>query len=155
VRGIANSKSSILMQELVCGRWSVCGHPKAIEIRRHRALKLSLWYGNDMGDLRMGGQVNCQKSEHNRSWRRPYNVLAEATHGEIVVRRQDFCGVIDLLLSWRENVGRKRGRRGGECRGKFQVLRQGERAEAMKLQKIGVDGLLIKIAESEGLWVDA
>ncbi|RRT35555.1 hypothetical protein B296_00038910 [Ensete ventricosum] len=35
-------------------------------------------------------------------------------------RRQDFRGVIDLLLSWRESIGRKRDRGGGECKGKLQ-----------------------------------
>ncbi|RZS23793.1 hypothetical protein BHM03_00056774 [Ensete ventricosum] len=30
-----------------------------------------------------------------------------------------------------------------------------DRAEAKKLHKIDIDGLLIKIAECEGLWVDA
>ncbi|RRT54073.1 hypothetical protein B296_00030845 [Ensete ventricosum] len=70
-------------------------------------------------------------------------------------RRRDFCGVIDPLLSWRERIGRKRGRGGGECKDKLQVPRQGERAETKELHKTGVDGLLIKIAESEGLRVDA
>ncbi|RWW73955.1 hypothetical protein BHE74_00018120 [Ensete ventricosum] len=42
VRGIANSKNFVLMQGLVCGLWSVRGHPKVIETWRHRALKLSL-----------------------------------------------------------------------------------------------------------------
>ncbi|RWW21147.1 hypothetical protein BHE74_00004222 [Ensete ventricosum] len=73
----------------------------------------------------------------------------------MVPQRQDFRGVIDPLLSWRESVGRKRGRGGGECRGKLQVPRQGGRVEAMELHKIGVDELLIKIAESEGLRVYA
>ncbi|RWW18067.1 hypothetical protein GW17_00017968 [Ensete ventricosum] len=47
-----------------------------------------------------------------------------------------------------EYVSRERGRGGGECRGKLQVLGQGRRAEAKELHKIGVNGLLIKIAES-------
>ncbi|RWW64244.1 hypothetical protein BHE74_00028532 [Ensete ventricosum] len=38
---------------------------------------------------------------------------------------------------------------------KLQVPRQGEMVEANELYKIGVDELLIKIAESEGLRVDA
>ncbi|RWV85378.1 hypothetical protein GW17_00052835 [Ensete ventricosum] len=70
-------------------------------------------------------------------------------------RRQDFRGVIYPLLSWRESIGRKRGLGGGECKGKLQVPRQGGRAEAKELHKIGIDGLLIKIAEREGLRVDA
>ncbi|RRT31707.1 hypothetical protein B296_00057971 [Ensete ventricosum] len=121
----------------------------------------------------------------NRRWRRPYEVLAEAIHGEVVRRvfrvyaskltsdeslghqhmvavyhrgrsliRRDFRGVINPLLSWRESIGHKRGRGGGECKGKLQVPRQGGRAEAKELHKTGVDGLLIKIAESEGLRVD-
>ncbi|RWW63252.1 hypothetical protein BHE74_00029570 [Ensete ventricosum] len=70
-------------------------------------------------------------------------------------KRRDFHGVIDPLLSWREIIGRKRDRRGGECRGKLQVPRQDERAETKELYKTGVDEFLIKIAESEGLRVDA
>ncbi|RZR84990.1 hypothetical protein BHM03_00011911 [Ensete ventricosum] len=70
-------------------------------------------------------------------------------------QRWDFHGVIDPLLSWRESVGHKRGREGAECRGKLQVPRQGRRAKAKELHKTGVDGLPIKIAESEGLRVNA
>ncbi|RWV77678.1 hypothetical protein GW17_00061460 [Ensete ventricosum] len=39
VRGIANSKNSVLMQGLVYGRWSICDHPKATGTRHHGALK--------------------------------------------------------------------------------------------------------------------
>ncbi|RWW36717.1 hypothetical protein BHE74_00058238 [Ensete ventricosum] len=70
-------------------------------------------------------------------------------------RRWDFRGVIDPLLSWRESIGRKRGRGGGECISKLQVPRQGRRAEAKELHKTSVDGLLIKITRNEGLRVDA
>ncbi|RWW55055.1 hypothetical protein BHE74_00038333 [Ensete ventricosum] len=73
----------------------------------------------------------------------------------MVLQRWDFRGVIDPLLSWRESIGRKRGRGGGEYKDKLQVSRLGRRAEAKELHKTGVDGLLIKIAECEGLWVDA
>ncbi|RWW49751.1 hypothetical protein BHE74_00044039 [Ensete ventricosum] len=66
-------------------------------------------------------------------------------------RRRDFRRVIDPLLLWRESIGRKRGRGGGECKDKLQVPRHGRSAEAKKLHKTNVDGLLIKIAESEGL----
>ncbi|RWW64653.1 hypothetical protein BHE74_00028091 [Ensete ventricosum] len=68
---------------------------------------------------------------------------------------RDFRGVIDPLLSWRESIGRKRDRGGGKYRGTLQVPRQDRRAEAKELHKIDVDGLLIKIAQSEGLRVDA
>ncbi|RZS22591.1 hypothetical protein BHM03_00055391 [Ensete ventricosum] len=77
------------------------------------------------------------------------------------MQRRDFRGVIDPLLSWRESIGRKRGQGGGKCKGKLQVPRQGGRerqggrAEAKELHKAGVDGLLIKRAESEGLRLDA
>ncbi|RWW50906.1 hypothetical protein BHE74_00042799 [Ensete ventricosum] len=73
----------------------------------------------------------------------------------MVPERQDFRGVIDPLLSQRESVGRKRDGGCREYRGKLQVSRQDGRAETKELHKIGVDGLLIKIAESEGLRVDA
>ncbi|RZR73720.1 hypothetical protein BHM03_00027332 [Ensete ventricosum] len=71
----------------------------------------------------------------------------------IVLRRRDFRGVIDPLLSWRESVGCKRGREGGECRGKLQVPRQDGMVEAKELHKTGVDGLLIKIAKKVGAGV--
>ncbi|RWW45774.1 hypothetical protein BHE74_00048357 [Ensete ventricosum] len=70
-------------------------------------------------------------------------------------QRRDFRGVIDPLLSCRESIGRKRDRGGVECRGKLPIPRQGGRVEAKELHKTSVDGLLIKIAESEGLRVDA
>ncbi|RWW81148.1 hypothetical protein BHE74_00010486 [Ensete ventricosum] len=73
----------------------------------------------------------------------------------IVPQRRDFRGVLDPLLSWRESVGRKMGQGGGECKGKLQAPRQGRRAEAKELHKTSVDGLLIKIIESEGLQIDA
>ncbi|RZS12330.1 hypothetical protein BHM03_00043749 [Ensete ventricosum] len=34
-------------------------------------------------------------------------------------QKRDFRGVIDPLLSWRESIGRKIGRGGGECKGKL------------------------------------
>ncbi|RWW56065.1 hypothetical protein BHE74_00037239 [Ensete ventricosum] len=72
----------------------------------------------------------------------------------MVPQRRDFRGVIDPLLSWRESVGCERSQ-GGECRSKLQVPGQGFRVEARELHKTDVNGLLIKIAESGGLWVDA
>ncbi|RRT52278.1 hypothetical protein B296_00022194 [Ensete ventricosum] len=53
VRGIANSKNLVLMQGLVCGRWSVRGHPKATGTQRHGALKLSLRHGMDMSVIQL------------------------------------------------------------------------------------------------------
>ncbi|RWW26214.1 hypothetical protein GW17_00009410 [Ensete ventricosum] len=70
------------------------------------------------------------------------------------MQRRNYRGVINPLLSLRESIGHKRGRGGGEYKGKLQVPRQGGRAEAKKLHKTSVDGLLLKIAESEGLRVD-
>ncbi|RRT49191.1 hypothetical protein B296_00027346 [Ensete ventricosum] len=55
----------------------------------------------------------------------------------------------------KENADRKTGLGGGECRGKLQVPRQDGRVEAKELHKTGADELLIKIAESEGLRIDA
>ncbi|RZS26762.1 hypothetical protein BHM03_00060152 [Ensete ventricosum] len=80
--------------------------------------------------------------------------LREPSKSEDKAER-DFCGVINRLLSWRESIGRKRDRGGEKCRGKLQVPGQGERTKAKKLHKTDVDGLLIKIAESKGLRVDA
>ncbi|RZR77784.1 hypothetical protein BHM03_00002974 [Ensete ventricosum] len=76
---------------------------------------------------------------------------AEAMGLAVLWYRRDGTSVESL----RESVGRKRGRGGEECRGKLQVPKQGGRAEAKELHKIGIDGLLIKIAESEGFQVEA
>ncbi|RWW12109.1 hypothetical protein BHE74_00015460 [Ensete ventricosum] len=65
----------------------------------------------------------------------------------MVPQKRDLRGVIDPLLSWRESVGRERGRGGEECKGKLQVSGQGRRAEAKELYKTGVNERLIKIAE--------
>ncbi|RWW89013.1 hypothetical protein BHE74_00002091 [Ensete ventricosum] len=46
----------------------------------------------------------CQRSERNRRRWRPYDMLAEVTHGEI---RRDFRGAIDPLLSWMERSAEK------------------------------------------------
>ncbi|RWW89193.1 hypothetical protein BHE74_00001831 [Ensete ventricosum] len=54
-----------------------------------------------------------------------------------------------------DKANHKRDRGGEKCRGKLQVPRQDGRAEAKELHKTDVDGFLIKIFESEGLWVDA
>ncbi|RZR80598.1 hypothetical protein BHM03_00006652 [Ensete ventricosum] len=122
-------------------------------------------------------------SECNQRWRRPYDVNSESHGGDLIIQRydgvtreldysnsyirlreldkledkaeRDFRGVIDPLLLCRESVGRKKGRGAREYRGKLQVLRQDGRAEAKELHKTDVDGLLIKIAESERLQVDA
>ncbi|RZR74882.1 hypothetical protein BHM03_00045488 [Ensete ventricosum] len=40
----------------------------------------------------------------NRRWRRPYDVLAEATHGEVVVRRRVFRVCASKLASY-ESLG--------------------------------------------------
>ena len=52
VRGIANSKNSVLIHGLVYGRWNVHGHPKATETRHHRALKL---FFRHVKDTSVGG----------------------------------------------------------------------------------------------------
>ncbi|RZS06499.1 hypothetical protein BHM03_00037173 [Ensete ventricosum] len=58
-------------------------------------------------------------------------------------------------MQMQSNGYHKRDRRDGKCRGKVQVPRQGRWTEAKELHKTDVDGLLIKIAETEGLRVDA
>ncbi|RWW78646.1 hypothetical protein BHE74_00013127 [Ensete ventricosum] len=80
-------------------------------------------------------KVNCQRNENNRRWRRPYDVLAEATHGEIVVRMYDqellgaILRVIDPLLSWWESVGRVRAEEveNAEVNSKYQDKAKGQR----------------------------
>ncbi|RWW36136.1 hypothetical protein BHE74_00058857 [Ensete ventricosum] len=96
-----------------------------------------------LGMIRALGELDCSS--------------AYSLKGTRQVRGQgrDFCVIIDPLLLWRESIGHKRGRVGGECKGKLQVPRQDGRAKAKELHMTGVDGLLIKIVESEGLWVDA
>ncbi|RWV77455.1 hypothetical protein GW17_00061718 [Ensete ventricosum] len=67
VRGIANSKNSVLMQGLVCGRWSVRGHPKAIGTQHHRALKLPLRHGKDTSQAHLRGTKQCTDCSVRRS----------------------------------------------------------------------------------------
>ncbi|RWV83026.1 hypothetical protein GW17_00055423 [Ensete ventricosum] len=54
-----------------------------------------------------------------------------------------------------DKVDRERGRGGGEYSCKLQIPRKDRRAEIKELYKIGVNRLLIKIAKSERLRVDA
>ncbi|RZR93470.1 hypothetical protein BHM03_00021983 [Ensete ventricosum] len=105
-----------------------------------------------------GGDLIIQRYDRS-NWRVGLLQSSHSFKGAQQVRGQDrrrgFRGVIDPLLLGRERIGRKRDRGGGEYKGKLQVSRQGERAEAKELHKTGVDGLLIKIAESEGLRIEA
>ncbi|RZS18675.1 hypothetical protein BHM03_00051001, partial [Ensete ventricosum] len=75
VRGIANSKDSELMQGLVHGRQSVHGHPKFSMLLDPEGVTQE-WV--DEGEL-------PREQTKNRRWRRPNDVLAEATRGEVVV----------------------------------------------------------------------
>ncbi|RZS02068.1 hypothetical protein BHM03_00032037 [Ensete ventricosum] len=77
------------MQGLVHGRQSVRAYPKVRS--DHGALELSFRHGNDTS---VGGVTQEWVDEgelprertNNRRWQRPYDVLAEATRGEVVVR---------------------------------------------------------------------
>ncbi|RWV89118.1 hypothetical protein GW17_00048751, partial [Ensete ventricosum] len=141
VRGIANSKDSVLMQGLVHGRRSVRGHPKARSklgamehqnflfdmerIRpkciyggrtRHKLFSKTEWSKGDGGlrnfqyDRYPGeispsvtqewvdeGELSRERTKNQR-WRRPYDMLAEATRGEVIVRRQVFVCASKLAL---------------------------------------------------------
>ncbi|RRT74044.1 hypothetical protein B296_00005982 [Ensete ventricosum] len=111
---------------------------------------IQLRESDKLEDKAEGGSIDCEERDKCRatnSW-----AMGWQRHG---IAEAELRGVIDPLLLWRESVGRKRGGGGRECRGKLQVPRQGGRAEANELHKTGVDGLLIKIAESEGLRIDA
>ncbi|RRT83360.1 hypothetical protein B296_00017838 [Ensete ventricosum] len=78
-----------------------------------------------------------------------------AWQSAMVPQRRDFHGVIDPLLEWMESISCERGRGGEEWRGKLQVPGQGKKAEKKKLHKTGINGILIKIAESGELRVNA
>ncbi|RWV93269.1 hypothetical protein GW17_00044289 [Ensete ventricosum] len=73
----------------------------------------------------------------------------------IVLQRWDFRGVIDPLLLWRKSIGRKKGLRRWRIQRQTPSIKIGPKGRGKELHKTGVDGLLIKIAESEGLRVDA
>ncbi|RRT53002.1 hypothetical protein B296_00016426 [Ensete ventricosum] len=164
VRGIANSKDSVLMQGFVHRRQSVRGHPKA------RSELGAMEHQNFLFDMERicvtqewvdEGELPRERTKNQR-WRRPYDVydqsswrvgLLQCSHSlkgarQVRGKSRDFHGVIDPLLSWRESIGRKRGRGGGECKDKLQVPSQGRRAEAKKLHKTDVDGLLIKMSKA-------
>ncbi|RWW49930.1 hypothetical protein BHE74_00043843 [Ensete ventricosum] len=154
------------------------------------------------------GELSRERT--NQKWRRPYDVLAEAPHGEVVVRWEsatqkskvlvrkemdsEECHsaaeadlpmarkghrceatdsrVIGLAAPWYHiggtsveastpcsHGGRVLVAKGVEevenAKEKLQVPRHGRKAEAKELHKTGVNKLLIKIAENEGLRVDA
>ncbi|RRT34371.1 hypothetical protein B296_00025696 [Ensete ventricosum] len=145
VREIANAKDSVLMQELVHRRWSVRGHPK----RRVFMCPSELALDESLSHQYMGAVYYTGRSPSAMQ-----RIVGPWAWQHYSTQRRDFRGVIDPLLSWRESIGRKRGRGDGEYKDKLQVPRQGGRAGAKELYKTGVDGLLIKIAESEGLRID-
>ncbi|RWW75534.1 hypothetical protein BHE74_00016433 [Ensete ventricosum] len=97
-----------------------------------------------------GGSTDCEERDADVR----QQIVGPWAGNATVPQRQDFHGVIDPLLSWWESVDHKKGRGGGEYRGKLQVSRQAERAEAKESHKTGVDELLIKIAKNEGFRVD-
>ncbi|RWV88302.1 hypothetical protein GW17_00049624 [Ensete ventricosum] len=75
------------MQGLVHGRRSVRGHPKA------RSKLGAIEHQNFLFDMERicvtqewvdEGELSRERTK-NRRWRRPYEMLAEATHGEVVV----------------------------------------------------------------------
>ncbi|RRT67838.1 hypothetical protein B296_00034381 [Ensete ventricosum] len=59
VRGIANSKNSVLMQGLICG-WSVHGHPKQVHLRGQNNAQFVQQCRVVQGD---GGLRNFQREE--------------------------------------------------------------------------------------------
>ncbi|RRT80528.1 hypothetical protein B296_00002652 [Ensete ventricosum] len=84
MRGIANSKDSELMQGLIHGRRSVRGHPKVIQFAE---VKLGSGYlSTGQEDVEAGvtqewvdeGELPRVRTK-NWTWRKPYDVLAEAT----------------------------------------------------------------------------
>ncbi|RWW89091.1 hypothetical protein BHE74_00001935 [Ensete ventricosum] len=90
---------------------------------------------------------------------------SESHGGDLIIQRYDRSdwrvGLLQYSHSFkgaRQVRGQdrsKRGRGGGEFRGKLQLPRQRGRTKAKELHKIDVDELLIKIAESERLRIDA
>ncbi|RZS06606.1 hypothetical protein BHM03_00037291 [Ensete ventricosum] len=93
VRGIANSKNSVLMQGLVCERWSVRGHPKAIETRRHGALEFFLRYGKDMS---VGGMIIAA---------RELKCFSAYIHLREPSKSEDKAEVMGLAVPWYRRGG--------------------------------------------------
>ncbi|RWW06138.1 hypothetical protein GW17_00030551 [Ensete ventricosum] len=58
----------------------------------------------------------------------------------MVSQRRDFRGVIDPLLSWRESIGRKRGRGGGNAKAnsKYQDRAEGQRTRNF-IRSVSID----------------
>ncbi|RRT37886.1 hypothetical protein B296_00039185 [Ensete ventricosum] len=188
VRGIANSKDSVLMQGLVYGRRSVRGHPKwciaEIVLVGNRGLGSRQWCTNSSEVVERGEKVTmspaglsypkakCQLERRwtQRSTRVPYRQIYQSQ------RKGCRCKATD---SWAMGLAAPWYHRGGtsvessiSCShgGRALVVKEAEevenakakskyqdskRAKAKELRKTDVDGLLIKIAESEGLRVDA
>ncbi|RRT81037.1 hypothetical protein B296_00014319 [Ensete ventricosum] len=70
----------------------------------------------------------------------------------MVPQRQDFCGVINPLLSWRESVDFEMGQGGGECRNK---LKYQDKAKGQKPRNFIRPVSWASHQESGGLRVDA
>ncbi|RWW77569.1 hypothetical protein BHE74_00014267, partial [Ensete ventricosum] len=64
---------------------------------------------------RRGGSTDRGKKDTDARQR----IVGHGLGSTMVPQMRDFRGVIDPLLSWRESVGRERGRGGGECKGKL------------------------------------
>ncbi|RWV96093.1 hypothetical protein GW17_00041230 [Ensete ventricosum] len=80
---------------------------------------------------------------------------SESHGGDLIIQRGGTSVESSIPCSHgRRALVVKGGQGGGVCKGKLQVPRQDGRTEAKELHKTGVDELLIKIVEIEGLWVD-
>ncbi|RRT31567.1 hypothetical protein B296_00058598 [Ensete ventricosum] len=117
VKGIANSKVSVLMQGLVHGRPSVRAHPKArseLDAMEHQSflfdverIRPSYWATDcPRAMLRVGvtqewvdeSELPRERTKNNQRWRRPYDVLAETTHGEVKVDSGEHHSVAEVDL---------------------------------------------------------
>ncbi|RRT41327.1 hypothetical protein B296_00034059 [Ensete ventricosum] len=107
-----------------------------------KALVISTWgLCTTEGEVRLQVPLNPMEGDliiqryDQRDWRVRLLQCSHSLKGAQQVRGQgrrwDFRGVIDPLLSQRESIGRKRGRGGGECKGKLQYQ---DKAEGQRLR---------------------
>ncbi|RRT51475.1 hypothetical protein B296_00041817 [Ensete ventricosum] len=88
------------MQGLVHGRHSVRAHPKArseLDAMEHQNFLFGMERIRVTQEWVDEGELPRERTK-NRRWRRTYEVLAEATHGEVVVRRRVFVYASELVL---------------------------------------------------------
>ncbi|RZS22555.1 hypothetical protein BHM03_00055351 [Ensete ventricosum] len=102
VREIANTKDSVLMQELVHGRWSVRGHPKRRVFMRASELALD----ESLSHQYMGVVYHPGRSP-SLTFRGMVNPLRERHHKDNAIEHQNFLFDMERIHPWATKICNK------------------------------------------------